>query len=156
MRGHVWRQDELKILRESWAAGVTADVIGARLGGVSRSAVLGKIFRLRLKAAPAKRKAGAPSIDPTLARRRRSPQRIKQTPPPRKQHRTLFDLTNTTCRWPFGRPGAPNFHFCAEPEADLERGIPYCPEHMQRAYTAAPEPKTAATAKSASALFRWR
>jgi len=154
----VWRQDELKILRESWAAGYIADVIGARLGGLSRSAVLGKIFRLRLKAAPAKRKSGAASTDPTLARRRRSPQRIKQSPPqaPAATRRTLFDLTNASCRWPFGSPGAPSFHFCAEPKADLERGIPYCPRHMQRAYAVAPEPKTSATATSAGALFRWR
>ena len=158
MRGHVWRQDELKILRESWAAGVTADAIGARLGGLSRSAVLGKIFRLRLAATPAtKRKTEAVTpIDQALARRRRSPQRIKQTPPPPKQHSALFDLTNTSCRWPFGRPGAPNFHFCAEPEADLERGIPYCPQHMWRAYAAAPDPKTAAPTKPAAALSRWR
>jgi GcrA cell cycle regulator len=155
MRGHVWRQDELKILHECWAAGTTADVIGARLGGLSRSAVLGKIFRLRLKAVPAKRKPAAASIDPTLARRRKSPQRIKQTPPPVKQHKTVFELTNASCRWPHGRPGTAAFHFCAEPEADLERGIPYCPRHMRRAYAVTPVPK-AVTANTAGALFRWR
>jgi GcrA cell cycle regulator len=51
-----------------------------------------------------------------------------------KRGKTLLELTNNTCRWPHGRPGTEKFHFCGAPEADLERGIPYCARHMRRAY----------------------
>jgi hypothetical protein len=50
-------------------------------------------------------------------------------------HKTLFELTNNTCRWPHGRPGSRAFFFCGAAGADLERGIPYCEPHMRRAYT---------------------
>ena len=48
MREDVWTEDGISLLRKMWAEGATAAAIGARLGGLSRSAVLGKVFRLRL------------------------------------------------------------------------------------------------------------
>jgi GcrA cell cycle regulator len=48
MREGVWTEDGISLLRKMWAEGATAATIGARLGGFSRSAVLGKVFRLRL------------------------------------------------------------------------------------------------------------
>lgn len=62
MRGEAWTAEQLSLLKQLWAEGETASTIGARLGGLSRSAVLGKIFRLRLgvaKAAPAGQKTSA-------------------------------------------------------------------------------------------------
>ena len=47
MRG-AWMDDDIDLLKRLWAAGETAETIAARLGGLTRSAVLGKIFRLRL------------------------------------------------------------------------------------------------------------
>jgi GcrA cell cycle regulator len=143
-----WSVERVELLRKLWAEGETAAVIGARLGGMSRAAVLGKVFRLRLRAADA---AGALSAKPKSqagvgaeeaiapARRRRGQPRIKPAPPSpavTTQHKTLFELTNVTCRWPHGRPGTGKFFFCGAPEADLQRGIPYCALHMQRAYGA--------------------
>jgi GcrA cell cycle regulator len=133
-------------LRRLWADGETAAAIAVRLGGMSRSAVLGKVFRLRLadpvsgKTAQEQRSAAAPTQnagDVHVARRRRSPKRAHQQQPllnAATRGRTLLELTNNTCRWPPGRPGAEKFHFCGAPEADLERGIPYCALHMRRAY----------------------
>jgi GcrA cell cycle regulator len=133
-------------LRRLWADGETAAAIAVRLGGMSRSAVLGKVFRLRLadpvsgKTAQEQRSAAAPTQnagDVHVARRRRSPKRAHQQQPSLNaatRGRTLLELTNNTCRWPPGRPGAEKFHFCGAPEADLERGIPYCALHMRRAY----------------------
>jgi GcrA cell cycle regulator len=46
-----WTTDRTDLLRRLWGAGETAAAIGDRLGGMSRSAVLGKIFRLRLDVA---------------------------------------------------------------------------------------------------------
>lgn len=48
MRGEAWGRERVELLKRLWASGESAGAIGARLGGISRSAVLGKIFRLRL------------------------------------------------------------------------------------------------------------
>ena len=163
MRTDSWTAERIDLLRKLWAQGETAAAIAARLGGPSRSAVLGKIFRLRLDGAstkpnkqssrtakPAKKRASkakaagaAPPPQPALtiadffARRRRGA-RNGATASPRdavSSHKTLFELTNDTCRWPHGRPGSRTFFFCGAAGADLERGIPYCEPHMRRAYT---------------------
>jgi GcrA cell cycle regulator len=141
-----WTAERVDLLRRLWAGGQTAAAIGDRLGGLSRSAVLGKVFRLRLDIAgsgntarkqqkPAATAPGAGVLQ--IARRRRSPKRSQQPPPLSntiRRHKTLLELTNNTCRWPHGRPGTEKFHFCGVPEANLERGIPYCALHMRRAY----------------------
>jgi GcrA cell cycle regulator len=163
MRTDSWTAERIELLRKLWAQGETAAVIAARLGGLSRSAVLGKIHRLRLDtvatkpnkqsgrtAKPAKKRgsrakaAGAASrARPSLtvadffARRRRGARDGAMQKPPEavSSHKTLFELTNNTCRWPHGRPGSGTFFFCGAAGADLERGIPYCERHMRRAYT---------------------
>lgn len=135
MRGEPWRPEDIELLRRLWAGGDTAAAIGIMLGGLSRSAVLGKIFRLRLGAAgkpaaasgaeaPGRRRAGKPVMLPPVK--------------PGRQGKTLLDLTNTCCRWPFKRPGADKYFFCGVEEADLENGMPYCPRHMKRAYLVPP------------------
>jgi len=141
-----WTAAQIELLKKLWAEGETAAAISARLGGLSRSAVLGKVFRLRLGAAKTatasskKAKSVANGGEATApARRRRGGKRSKPAPTPAapatvRQHTTLFDLTNKTCRWPHGQPGTNNFFFCGALEADLEQGIPYCTRHMQRAY----------------------
>ena len=48
-----WTTERVALLKRLWMQGQTATAIAAELGGLSRAAVLGKIFRLRL--APAKR-----------------------------------------------------------------------------------------------------
>jgi GcrA cell cycle regulator len=136
-----WPAERVEMLRTLWAEGATAVAIAARLGGVSRSAVLGKVFRLRLDATvAAENKSSAKATDSDAdrmqapVRRRRRQARLPQTPPkPTTQHKTLFELTNETCRWPHGSAG--RFFFCGAPEADLLRGRPYCDRHMRRAYS---------------------
>ena len=135
MNGEPWRPEDIDLLRRLWAAGETAVVIGQKLGGLSRSAVLGKVFRLRLGAAgkpsaandakaPGRRRAGKPVVLPPVKTGRSG--------------KTLLELTNACCRWPFKRPGGDKYFFCGVPEADLENGIPYCPRHMKRAYLVPP------------------
>jgi GcrA cell cycle regulator len=48
MRGEAWNEEQVDLLKKLWAAGESAQAIAAKLGDMSRSAVLGKIFRLRL------------------------------------------------------------------------------------------------------------
>lgn len=139
MRPDAWTDDGVALLQKLWAEGATAAAIGARLGGLSRSAVLGKVFRLRrngesgaayrIETVPGERNA------PGRRRSRQLRQRLAAPPPQAAQRLTLLELNNQSCRWPSGRAG--RFFFCGAAEADLQRGIPYCPRHMRRAYSAA-------------------
>ena len=122
MRNGFWTPARVARLTHMWSAGKTAAAIGADLGGISRSAVLGKVFRLRLVAqddvppdAPARRRAGKAKP-------------IQPQPPKRK---TLLELTNECCRWPHGDPTTPDFRFCG---AKSPPGTPYCTYHSQIAY----------------------
>jgi GcrA cell cycle regulator len=166
MRGDSWTAERIELLKKLWANGETAVAIAAHLGGMSRSAVLGKVFRLRLHtdnaaaAAPAKKRAlDAGNEVTTPTRRRRSAQykkRSQPAPAPARQHKTLLELTNKTCRWPHGRPGTDRFFFCGAPEADLEQGIPYCAQHMRRAYPAGASAGKPARPALSGVPHRWR
>jgi GcrA cell cycle regulator len=128
-----WSAERVSLLKTLWKSGAPASAIAARLGGMSRSAVLGKLFRLRRRAGPT---AALALRSPARARGRGKSEALPQPPPaaPRATGKTLLELTNSCCRWPHGRPGAANFFFCGAPGADLELGMPYCPRHAQRAY----------------------
>ena len=137
MRDNAWTDQGIMLLRKFWAEGATAAAIGRRLGGLSRSAVLGKVFRLRLNGEPDT--AGgiepAPSErDSPSRRRKRQPRKPMAVPAAKLPGRfTLFDLNNESCRWPLHRRG--KYFFCGVAEADVLCGIPYCARHMRRAYT---------------------
>lgn len=115
----VWANNRIAILKQMWADGATAAAIAECLG-ISRSAVLGKIFRLR-------RRATGAAVEPL------------QPHPKQPQRRgiSLLELTNETCRFPSGKPGTRSFFFCGAPGADLEGGRPYCALHARRAYSSA-------------------
>jgi GcrA cell cycle regulator len=136
MGENAWTDDGVALLRKLWAEGATADAIGRRLGGLSRSAVLGKVFRLRLDGEGAARPIERASSEREAPGRRRGrqPRRRTAAPPPRVPGRlTVLDLNNESCRWPCGRSG--RIFFCGIAEADVIGGIPYCPRHMRRAYS---------------------
>lgn len=146
MRADLWNEERTLALKFWRSEGDSARAIAKRLGGVSRSAVLGKIFRLRLAAAAAAAKAAsaaagnaAPDIAAPAAR------------PRRPRGNSLLELTNHSCRWPHGCPGTRSFFFCGEPGADLERGMPYCARHARRAFRsgASLASKTTTTAAAA-------
>ena len=54
----------------------------------------------------------------------------KRQPKPSK-HLSIMELTEFTCRWPFGDPQESNFHFCGNL---VEVGEVYCLEHCIDAY----------------------
>lgn len=126
MRDH-WTAERLSLLERLWAGGASASAIAAQLGGLSRSAVLGKIYRLRRRAAnPAAAHKQLPQADepPQFAWRQRG--------------KRLVELTNNCCRWPIGRQGGSEIFFCGVPEADLARSMPYCLRHARRGYVIPP------------------
>jgi GcrA cell cycle regulator len=137
MRGVAWTGRRIGLLKKLWAEGKTATDIAAHLR-ISRAAVLGKVFRLRL--GPAKNAAPLPTGNDaaSVGRRRRGRRyaetQIQSTAPTKPRGKTLFELNNSTCRWPIGNPGAAGFHFCGEAGADLENSRPYCERHAKRAY----------------------
>jgi GcrA cell cycle regulator len=135
MTANPWTDDGVALLQKLWTQGATAAAIGQRLGGFSRSAVLGKIFRMRLTGGAARLRSAVPSEESAapLRRRGRQPRKRVEAPPLKPAGRlTLLELTNESCRWPSGRSG--KFFFCGLAEADVQNGIPYCPRHMRRAY----------------------
>jgi GcrA cell cycle regulator len=119
-----WPDERVVRLRVLWEAGRTAEEIAAELG-ISRSAVMGKIHRLRLQAASAtaksngqQRKAPLPEcgrpdlaaqseiplaslLDTLPARRRKRQPRLpaKLNGAAKLQRKSLFDLSNQSCRW---------------------------------------------------------
>ncbi len=101
-----WTAERIAELKHLWAAGTPTAEIGRRLG-VSKNAVVGKVHRLGL--------AGRPS-------------------PIRKFQAAVVDIvvdSGRPCQWPFGDPGADDFHFCGAPALTDK---PYCPDHCARAY----------------------
>jgi GcrA cell cycle regulator len=154
MRGEqdFWTDERIVLLQKLWGEGAAASAIGTQLG-VSRSAVLGKINRMRRLASggarsPKQRPKKAPkseasdthscrgSLTPSPTRRR-----VKPCDQPETSHTTakacrkrLLELTNNSCRWPLGNHPTAQIFFCGLPEANLELGIPYCRRHMRRAY----------------------
>jgi GcrA cell cycle regulator len=151
MRG-VWTRERIALLKKLWAEGETATAIAMRLR-MSKSAVLGKVFRLRLPSAAKATAAAARRDAATVGRRRRGrlPTKpgMKPAAPAMTSGKTLFELTNDSCRWPHGQPGTKTFHFCGVLGADLEGGRPYCERHARRAYVG--HRKTSATAARAGA-----
>jgi GcrA cell cycle regulator len=137
MRSVAWSGRRIGLLKKLWAEGMTATDIATQLR-ISRAAVLGKVFRLRLGPAggakSSKTKPRAASVGWRHRGRRYAETQIASVAPATARGKSLFELTNVTCRWPVGKPGTAGFHFCGEAGADLESGRPYCERHAKRAY----------------------
>ena len=70
-----WRDDDIDLLKRLWAAGETAASIAAKLGGLSRSAVLGQDFPAAARSGRRQRQEGGgdesePAPQPAAAPRR--------------------------------------------------------------------------------------
>jgi GcrA cell cycle regulator len=151
-----WTEKRLRYLRRRWSQGARAREIGAELG-VTANAVIAKIHRLGIArlspygGAPGRRLAlqNIPrAARPQYARRRavslrraRPASRLLQgerdvenarldAQIPLTQRRSLFALSDHTCRWPVGEPASPSF-FCG---GEVLRNKPYCAVHCARAY----------------------
>lgn len=156
-----WTDDRIECLKLRWSQGASARQIARELGaGISRSAVLAKIYRLGIvelsphgggggKQPPANNKRRTP--DSTIERQidgtrfwqaRLLPSWVLEAKPyaddplldadiPVPQRRSFLELSSRTCRWPVGDPVRPNSFFCG---AQPSPGKPYCAAHCVRAY----------------------
>jgi len=50
---------------------------------------------------------------------------------PLNERKTVATLLADDCRWPFGDPTSPDFHFCGKRKRD---GSSYCELHMRQAF----------------------
>lgn len=132
-----WTNDRTQTLIDLWRVGRSAAEIARALTGVSRNAVLGKLYRLGLsRPRPAakpgdRRPAKAP---PPTSRPRRPPSRAAPPMvPPGEPEIGLTDMAGVgrhACRWPLGEPTSESFALCGRPAV---RGA-YCAAHGARAY----------------------
>lgn len=153
-----WTVERIATLKRLQADGLTCSQIAAKLGGVSRNAVIGKLHREGISGGPVVRKpkSARPTtvnkqFDGIANRVRRNRHNathllaiageldpgftdiptINDTQIPIEQRKTLDQLDATTCRWPVGDPQSKEFFFCGAQPKDSS---PYCTGHHRIAY----------------------
>ncbi|NRA29852.1 MAG: global cell cycle regulator GcrA-like protein [Parvularculaceae bacterium] len=143
-----WTDERVEELKKLWAEGHSASQIAARMGGVTRNAVIGKVHRLGLsgRAAPAKPKSvitekrtsvtSESSISAAAEPVARKPIRsvLRDLPPITDigiDRATVSSIGTGQCKWPIGDPASDDFHFCGQPTSG---GKPYCAYHVQLAF----------------------
>jgi len=158
-----WTDERVEKLKALWKEGLSSTQIAMRMGLPSRSAVIGKLFRLGLtdemrgnksqKVIQRIVRAGRPKSTFGKAAPTTQPPPQVETPPqfqresfvpiiddeidvPASERKALVDLDAGDCRWPIGHPGDPGFGFCGKSAAS---GLAYCEAHAHRAYRQ-PEP----------------
>ena len=154
-----WTDERIEKLKKLWAEGLSASRIAGELGGVTRNAVIGKVHRLGLSgrakapssSVPRPRKPRAPTqfARPRPATRGNTalahhplafleaeaelePQpELLDNVIPIGQRCSILQLTEATCHWPIGDPGASDFFFCG---GKTVSSLPYCVHHARIAY----------------------
>lgn len=145
-----WTEERVELLQKLWSEDSSASEIAAELGGISRSAVMGKIHRLGLcgrggsTAKPQRKLQSAGSRQYRLATigntaLRAQPKTVRErgraffepVAVPVAKMLTVAALTQHTCKWPFGDNREGGFRFCGH---DTLEGAPYCRYHTTVAY----------------------
>jgi len=140
-----WTEAEIQTLQKMYRDGASFSAIADQVGR-SRVAVAGRARRLGLARTGGTQKHANNSAKRQAKKRWHLNPRPEDCLPPRLPVQTepapdglvgLLDLTATSCRWPFGEPGAPDFGFCGKRKHEL--GLPYCSKHMARACSKHPK-----------------
>lgn len=143
----MWNEEKIEQMSKLWAEGVTASTIAARIGAVSRSAVIGKLHRLGLTGTQPRRDGKPPRNRPPRPAKRAEPRKQKASAklhllaeplPPAAEtdiaRVSMDDITNRLCKWvcaEFRDMQTPMYCGCA-----VTDGLPYCEHHARRAYRA--------------------
>lgn len=145
-----WTPERVETLKALHADGLSASNIANEIG-CSRSAVIGKLFRLKLPSTRLKRFVNASAAQKKRAEREQryrglaahiverasSPVEFTEAPPsiddlaiPERQRvRSVLELEHHHCRFPVGTPGTPEAFFCG---GEAIAGRPYCAAHWLR------------------------
>lgn len=157
-----WNEERTATLRKLWLEGMSASQVARQLGGVSRSAVIGKVHRLGItvRDIPTRQRTAARSTVRTQPRARV----VREAAPVRSAPRLIeiADMAPTSnilgleihsCRWPIGNPDSHDFGFCGREKT--ARGS-YCDEHARGAFRklAAPSELKAWARQSAAQIER--
>jgi GcrA cell cycle regulator len=148
-----WSDERVDALRTLWADGLSASQIAARLGNVTRNAVIGKVHRLGIpgratRSRPPRRAphaAGArftrrrpqfafttnPALPRLLASNGEPVPAVEELAIPLAERKYTLTLTENCCRWPIGDPKQEGFHFCGRSRLP---DLPYCAFHVRRAF----------------------
>lgn len=168
-----WTDARIAQLARLWADGVSASGIAEALGDVSRSAVLGKLHRLRLltsrQTPAAPRRYDGPMLVARSPRRMDPPAAIVAAARPPEPPRTPWDeaafapLPGTIarpwlsreageCAFPVGGDGGALFSCCAR----IKPRSSYCPAHHAIAFKPqSPAALAAEQRRWAEAVARW-
>lgn len=139
MTASAWTDDRVGRLKTLWLKGRTAEQIARELAnGITRNAVLSKVYRMGLSAGRPARPAKASWQSSSAAGRRlRSPTaRVsvgEATPPSEIGCATLLSVGRHDCRWPLGDACVADFSLCGRRAV---RGA-YCEAHAKIAYRSA-------------------
>ena len=143
-----WTDEKVEELRKLWDKGLTANEI-AKVLGVTKNAIVGKVHRLCLKARPSPIKPKGEETDAEIAKSEDIvveeieeteievlPEAVAEPEVSVSQSETgakirLVDLDSHTCRWPIGDPRDEDFGFCGK---KVRTGQTYCDEHAAMAY----------------------
>lgn len=131
-----WSLEDDDRLRSLWADGLSAEMIGRKMG-YTRNKIVGRVWRLELPKRPTRipsprvyghRQGGnnipiQPKCKPLPKPKLLPADEVAPGPP-----RALDELTNATCRWPA------DGMYCGTLDADLIAGRPYCCIHAKLAY----------------------
>ena len=155
-----WTDERIAILRQMFERAEPFSIIARELG-ITRNAAIGKAHRLGLYREAPTQPGGRPKSDkPKLVRERRITVVKPSKPLPPEIHAApviapgevvplhvgLSDLTESTCKWPFGT--ATPYTFCGHASVG---GLPYCAAHARIAY----QPPSERRQKSADKHSLW-
>jgi GcrA cell cycle regulator len=154
-----WTNERIELLQKLWLEGCSASRIAGELGaGVTRNAVIGKVFRLGLSGRVESVAGHVPPSSHQKASRRSAPQRssahasigntalalqpmvvedlrpqvVRDVVVPICEPVTIMDLRESMCRWPMGDPTQSEFRYCGAKK--LPGQGPYCSCHAGIAY----------------------
>lgn len=137
-----WTEERIEALTKMWREGLSASQVARQLGGVSRSAVIGKVHRLGIAGRDAPSRphnlGGRPSVRVRATaggvRRASAPARAPRPSLPAaprvafEVHATanIHTLSEHGCRWPIGEPDQDGFGFCGRSRLGASS---YCAGH---------------------------
>ncbi len=140
-----WNEERTAVLKKLWLEGLSASQVARQLGGVSRSAVIGKVHRLGItvretpvrQRTPSVRAASRMQVRARTAREVAVPAPRPLPPRPMRAADDLLptsgilDLEMHSCRWPIGNPDQNDFGFCGR---EKSKRVSYCDQHAQGAF----------------------